>query len=68
MEFITLLVLALICLCSEHTRIYSLILLGLLFLAFPLTCLIGLAIFIYGISKLTHQRKSYVPPTLPRNH
>ena len=67
MEFIILLVLALICLCSAHTRIYSLILLGLLFLAFPLTFLIGLAIVIYYINKL-NQRKLYVQPTLPKRN
>jgi len=66
MEFITLLVLALLCLLSEHTRTYSLILLGLLFLAYPLTFLIGLAIAIYCINKL-NQRKLYVQPTLPRS-
>ena len=67
MEFITLLVLALLCLASEHTRIYSLILLGLLFIAFPLTFLIGLAIVIYYINKL-NQRKLYVQPTLPKRN
>jgi hypothetical protein len=67
MEFITLLVLALLCLCSAHTRTYSLILLGLLFICFPLTCLVGLAIVIYCINKL-NQRKLYEPPTLPRRH
>lgn len=67
MEFITLLVLALLCLCSAHTRTYSLILLGLLFLAFPLTFLIGLAIVIYYINKLTRM-KNYVQPKLPRNN
>jgi hypothetical protein len=63
MEFIILLVLALACLASEHTRTYSLILLGLLFLAYPLTFLIGLAIVIYCINKL-NQSKHYVQPLL----
>ena len=66
MEFITLLVIALLCLSSEHTRTYALILLVLLFLAFPLTFITLLAIVIYLFNKLT-RIKHYEPPTLPRH-
>ena len=65
MEFITLLVIALLCLASENTRTYALVLLALLFLAFPLTFLALLALVIYLFNKL-NQRKLYEPPTLPR--
>ncbi len=67
MEFITLLVIALLCLLSEHTRTYALVLLALLFLAFPLTFIALMAIAIYTINKLTRM-KLYEPPTLPRRH
>lgn len=67
MEFITLLVIALLCLSSEHTRTYALVLLVLLFLAFPLTFLAVLAIAIYYFNKLTRM-KHYEPPKLPRRH
>lgn len=67
MEFITLLVIALLCLLSRHTRKFGIGLVVLLFIAFPLACIALLAIAIYTINKLT-QRKLYVHPTLPRNH
>lgn len=65
MEFITLLVIALLCLSSEHTRTFALVLLALLLLAFPLTFIAVLAIAIYYFNKL-NRRNYYVPPTLPR--
>ena len=65
MEFVTLLVIAFLCLLSDNTRTYALVLFTLLFLAFPLTFIAVLAVFIYTINKLT-KRKLYEPPTLPR--
>lgn len=67
MEFITLLVIALLCLSSEHTKTYALVLLVLLFLAFPLTFLAVLAIAIYYLNKLT-RINHHEPPTLPRRN
>ena len=67
MEFITLLVIALLCLLSRHTRKFGTALVALLFLAFPLTCIALLAIAIYTINKLT-QRNLYVQPTLPKRN
>ena len=67
MEFVTLLVIALLCLLSENTRKYAFVLLALLFLAFPLTFITVLAIVIYYLNKPIRM-KLYEPPTLPRNH
>lgn len=67
MEFVTLLVIALLCLLSENTRKFAFILFALLFLAFPLTFITVLAIAIYYFNKLKRM-KLYEPPTLPRNH
>lgn len=66
MEFVTLLVIALLCLASEHTKTYALVLLALLFLVFPLTSIALLAIVIYYFNK-PKRMKLYEPPTLPRN-
>lgn len=67
MEFITLLVIAFLCLLSRHTRKFGIVLVALLFLAFPLTFIALMAIAIYTINKLTRM-KLYEPPTLPRRH
>jgi hypothetical protein len=66
MEFITLVVIALLCLLSEKTRKFAYVLLALLFLAFPLTFITILAVVIYFTNKF-NRRNYYVPPTLPRN-
>lgn len=64
MEFVTLLVIAFLCLLSENTRNFSLVLFALLFLAFPLTFISLLTTAIYFINK--HNRRNlYVQPTLP---
>ncbi len=67
MEFITLVAIALLCLASEHTRTCALVLLALLFLAFPLTFIAVLAIVIYYFNK-PKRMKLYEPPTLPRRN
>ena len=67
MEFVTLLVIALLCVLSENTRKFAFILFALLFLAFPLTFITVLAIVIYYLNKLT-RIKYYEPPTLPRRN
>ena len=67
MEFVTLLVIALLCLLSENTRKFAFVLLALLFLAFPLTFITVLAIVIYYLNKLKRM-KLYEPPTLPRRN
>ncbi len=67
MEFITLLVIAFLCLLSGHTRKFGIVLVALLFLAFPLTFIALMAIAIYTINKFTRM-KLYEPPTLPRRH
>jgi len=66
MEFITLAVIAFLCLLSADTRTFALILLALLFIAFPLTFITILAVVIYFTNKF-NRRNYYVPPTLPRN-
>lgn len=68
MEFITLVVIALLCLISKKFRKFAFVLFALLLLAFPFTfiSLLVIAIFIHFINK-SKQRKLYVPPTLPRN-
>jgi hypothetical protein len=67
MEFVTLLVIALLCLLSENTRTFSLVLFVLLFLAFPLTFIAALAILIYYFNK-PKRMKLYEPPKLPRSN
>jgi hypothetical protein len=68
MEFITLVVIALLCLISKKTRKFALVLFALLLLAYPFIfiTLLVIAIVIHLINK-SKQRKHYVPPTLPRN-
>lgn len=68
MEFITLVVIALLCLISKNFRKFALVLFALLLLAFPFTFItvLVIAIVIHFINK-SKQRKLYVPPTLPRN-
>jgi hypothetical protein len=67
MEFITLVVMALLCLFSETNKIFAFIFFALLFIASPLLFIVLLAITIvirhFYKSK---QRKFYEPPTLPR--
>lgn len=65
MEFITLLVIALLCLLSRHTRKFGIFLMALLFLAFPLACITCVALAIYTFNKLT-QRNHHVQPRLPK--
>ncbi len=65
MEFITLVVIALLCLLSENTRKFALVLLAVLFLAFPLISIVILAVAIYYFNK-PKRMKLYEPPTLPR--
>lgn len=67
MEFITLVVIALLCLISEATRKMAIVLFALLFLAFPLTSIALLAIVIYITNKL-NRRNYYEPPKLPRSN
>ena len=67
MEFITLVVIALLCLLSENARTFALVFLALLFLAFPLTFIAVLAIVIYYFNK-PKRMKLYEPPTLPRRN
>ena len=68
MEFITLVVIALLCLLSKKTRSFAYVLLVLLLLAYPFTfiALLVIAFAIHFINK-ANQRKLYEPPTLPRN-
>lgn len=51
MEFITLLVIAFLCLISEGTRKFGIALIILLFIAFPLTCIALTAITIFLINR-----------------
>lgn len=68
MEFITFVVIALLCLISKNFRKFALVLFALLLLAFPFTfiTLLVIAFVIHFINK-SKQRKHYVLPTLPRN-
>ena len=68
MEFITLLVIALLCLLSDHTRKFGIFLVALLFLAFPLACITLLALAIYTINKFTIKRNHHAQPRLPKRH
>ncbi len=67
MEFITLVVMALLCLLSETTKIFAFIFFALLFIASPFLfiVLLAIAIFIRHFYQ-SKQRKFYEPPTLPR--
>jgi hypothetical protein len=67
MEFITLLVIALLCLLTENTRTFALALFVLLFLVFPLAFIAALAILIYYFNK-PKRMKLYEPPKLPRSN
>ena len=68
MEFVTLLVIALLCLLSAKTRILAYVLFAFLLLVLPFifTVVTVIALAIHFIYK-SNQRKFYEPPTLPRN-
>lgn len=68
MEIITLVVIALLCLLSEKTRMFAYVLFVVLLLAYPFTfiAVLAIALVIHFINK-SKQRKLYEPPTLPRN-
>ncbi len=68
MEFITLLVIALLCLLSGHTRKFGIFLVALLFLAFPLAFMTILALAIYTFNKFTTKRNNHAQPLLPKRH
>ena len=68
MTLIILIMIALLCLLSEKTRMFAYVLFALLLLALPFifTVVTVIAIAIHFIYK-SQQRKLYEPPTLPRN-
>ncbi len=69
MEFIALTVITFVCLLLETTRKFGIALFILLFLAYPLTLIMLVAIVIHLINRHKLKRtKQYVPPTLPRSH
>ena len=65
---ITLIVIALLCLLSEKTRMIAYVLFAFLLLVLPFifTVVTVIALAIHFIHKFS-QRKFYEPPTLPRN-
>lgn len=68
MTLITLIMIALLCLLSEKTRMFAYVLFAFLLLVLPFifTVVTVIALAIHFIHKF-NQRKFYEPPTLPRN-
>lgn len=68
MTFITLIVIALLCLLSVKTRMFGYVLFALLIFVMPLfLSLITVIAFAIHFNNKSNQRKLYEPPTLPRN-